>query len=64
VAVTPEGKLKLFWSHVSSKNTHLNFLSFFESRCQNLPTGYYSPEELKEIANRYAAIYAGSGTFG
>lgn len=52
IAITTEGKMKLFWSHVTAKNTHLNFLGFFSERCQNLVPGYYSPEELRDISNR------------
>jgi hypothetical protein len=44
IAVTPEGRLKLYWAHASVINIHMNYVSFCESRFQDLPVGYYSPE--------------------
>ena len=48
VIITPEGKAKLFWSHVKPRNCHLNY--FRELEGLGKETGaLFSPEEMKEL---------------
>lgn len=44
--VTPEGKLKCFWSHLKSQNTHLKYIQYFDKIGYHQKF-YYAPEELE-----------------
>lgn len=44
--ITPEGKLKAFWSHIKSQNSHVKYFQYFDSNYKVYRFAY-SPEELE-----------------
>jgi hypothetical protein len=47
MVVTPEGKLKVCWSHLQTHGSHLKFNRYFASG--QAEKFYYSPEEIEAM---------------
>lgn len=53
IALTPEGKLKIFWANIQESNSHLPYFEFFAGQGSEYRLSYYSPEELESMRSKH-----------